>query len=236
MGWFADRIGLKAVSAHKKQNKPEALRLYREAFSKGSGNPAVLKSYASLTLREGLYDESLQVLKRLDSLPGLSESDRNEAFADYAVVLWKKGHLDHAIKILQERLEKGKNGLIYSVLGYLLIEKGDTEEALRLNREALEYDDEDPIFLDNMGQTCYRLMNDEKEAEIWFRRALRNKPNAIDTNYFLARIEGARGEKESAIKRLDLAAEGNFSPLNYASPELIAALRKELSDASFASE
>lgn len=228
MGWFADRIGMKAVSAHRKQNKPEALRLYREAFAKGSANPAVLKSYASLAMREGLYDESLQALKRLDSLPALSESDRNEAYADYSIVLWKKGHLDHAIDILSNRLKKGKNGLLYSVLGYLLIEKGDSEEALRLNREALEYDAEDPIFLDNMGQTYYRLLGDENEAEIWFRRAIEKKPNAIDTNYFLARIESARGEKETAIKRLDLAAEGNFSPLNYATPQLISELRKEL--------
>ena len=211
MGWFADRIGMKAVSAHRKQNKPEALRLYREAFAKGSANPAVLKSYASLAMREGLYDESLQALKRLDSLPALSESDRNEAYADYSIVLWKKGHLDHAIDILSNRLKKG-----------------DSEEALRLNREALEYDAEDPIFLDNMGQTYYRLLGDENEAEIWFRRAIEKKPNAIDTNYFLARIESARGEKETAIKRLDLAAEGNFSPLNYATPQLISELRKEL--------
>ncbi len=228
MGWFADRIGMKAVSAHRKQNKAEALRLYREAFAKGTENPAVLKSYASLAMREGLYEESLQTLKRLDSLPGLSESDRNEAYADYAIILWKTGHLDHALEVLGKRLEKGKNGLLYSVLGYLLIEKGDKEEALRLNREALDYDAEDPIFLDNMGQTLYRLLDDEKEAEIWFRRALEQKPNAIDTNYFLARIEGAKGEKESAIKRLDLAAEGNFSPLNYATPERIAELRSEL--------
>ncbi len=228
MRWFADRIGLKAVSVHRKQNREEALRLYREAFAKGTENPGVLKSYTSLCLREGLYDEALSVLKRLDALP-ISDSDRNEAYADYAIVLWKKGRLDHALEILRTRMSNGKNSLLYTVIGYLLIESGDANEALRLNREALEYDEDDPMFLDNMGQTYYRLLDDKEEAENWFRSALERKPNAIDSNYFLACIEGARGEKDSALKRLDIAAEGNTSPLNYATYEKIEALRRDLS-------
>ena len=48
------------------------------------------------------------------------------------------------------------------IIGYLKIEQGDAQAALDFNREALEYDDSDPVFLDNMGQTYYRLLHDKE--------------------------------------------------------------------------
>ena len=114
-----------------------------------------------------------------------------------------------------------KNGTIYSIIGYLKIEKGDAEEALRFNKEALEYDDADPVFLDNLGQTYYRLLGDKQAARPYFDRALAIKPKAIDTNYFLALYDIDEGDLSKARERLNIAKEGFFSPLNYATPELI---------------
>ena len=53
----------------------------------------------------------------------------------------------------------------------LYVESGDLEKALAYNTEALEYDDEDPIVLDNMAQTYYRLANDKEKALEYFKKA-----------------------------------------------------------------
>lgn len=114
-----------------------------------------------------------------------------------------------------------RTGTMYSIIGYLKIEQGDAEAALTFNQEALEYDDADPVYLDNMGQTYYRLVGDKEKAKPYFDRAIEIKPSAIDTNYFLSLYDIENGNREKAIERLQTARKGFFSPLNYATPEKI---------------
>ena len=88
-------------------------------------------------------------------------------------------------------------------------------------RASLEYDDEDAICLDNMGQFLYRVQGDKAAAKEWFDKALALKPNQIDTLYFLSRYDLDAGDKKAALEKLETAAEGRFSPLNYCSREAI---------------
>ena len=87
--------------------------------------------------------------------------------------------------------------------------------------KSLEYDDEDPISLDNMGQFIYRVKGDKEGAKAWFDKAIALKDKQIDTLYFLSRYDVEAGDKEAAIEKLEKAAGGNFSPLNYCSRETI---------------
>ncbi len=89
------------------------------------------------------------------------------------------------------------------------------EKARAFNEEAVEYDDEDPICLDNMGQFLYRVMNDRESAKPWFEKAHREKPEQIDTLYFLSRYDLEAGDRSAALEKLEKALEGRFSPLNY---------------------
>lgn len=86
---------------------------------------------------------------------------------------------------------------------------------------SLEYDDEDPISLDNMGQFIYRVKGDKEGAKAWFDKAIALKDKQIDTLYFLSRYDLEAGDREAAIEKLEKAAKGNFSPLNYCSRETI---------------
>ncbi len=81
--------------------------------------------------------------------------------------------------------------------------------------EAVDYDDEDSVCLDNMGQWLYRVEGDKAAALSFFERALEQKENQIDTLYFLSRYDLEKGDTQKAIERLELALEGRFSPLNY---------------------
>ena len=161
------------------------------------------------------------MLKKLDKMSGVDAKDKADIRVNYAIILWKKGYLDRAMQILEEEFRHVKNGTMYSIIGYLKIEQGDAEEALRFNREAVEYDEEDPVFLDNLGQTYYRLLDDKQTAKGYFDKAIAIKPSAIDTNYFLALYDIENGETEKARERLNTSLDGFFSPLNYAQPDMI---------------
>jgi tetratricopeptide (TPR) repeat protein len=101
------------------------------------------------------------------------------------------------------------------------VEAGDKEKAVAFNEEALAYDDEDPITLDNLGQTYYRLTDDREKAKEYFLKALEQKPGQIDTLYFLAQYDIADKNPAAAAEKLKTALEGRFSPLNHATREKI---------------
>lgn len=221
MSFFANMAGKKALSAHSKGDYEKALQLYKEAYEKGMDQARLLRAYSILLIRTYQFDEALEVIKKMEKLPGLKEGDRVDMHMNYAIILWKKGHLDRAMQILEDDFRHVKNGTLYSTIGYLKIEQGNAEEAVRFNQEALEYDDSDPVFLDNMGQTYYRLLGNKEKAKEYFDRAISIKPTAIDTNYFIALYDIEAGNTESAVRHLQIARKGRFSPLNFATPELI---------------
>lgn len=221
MGFFANMKGQKALVAHGKSEYDKALALYDEAYAKGMDAPRLLRGYSVLLIRTRQYDKALEVLKKMEKMPGLQPKDRTDLQVNYAIILWQKGHLDRAMEILEDVFRHNKNGTIYSIVGYLKIEKGDADEALAFNKEAFEYDEADPVFLDNLAQTYYRLLGDKETAKPYFERALAIKPTAIDTNYFLALYALEEGDTAKARKYLETAKQGFCSPLNYATPEKI---------------
>ena len=227
MSFMGNMTGNKALTAHSKGDYRTALKLYEEAYEKGMDKPRLLRGYSVLLIRTSQFDKALEVLKRTEKMP-MDAKEKTDLHINYAIILWQKGHLDRAMEILEDEFRHTKNGTLYSIIGYLKIEQGDAEEAIRFNKEALEYDDEDPVFLDNLGQTYYRLVGDKETAKIYFDKAIALKPKAIDTNYFLALYDIENGDIESAKDRLDTARVGMFSPLNYATPEMIDAKRDEL--------
>ncbi len=227
MSFMGNMTGNKALTAHSKGDYRTALKLYEEAYEKGMDKPRLLRGYSVLLIRTSQFDKALEVLKKMEKMP-MDAKEKTDLHINYAIILWQKGHLDRAMEILIDEFRHTKNGTLYSIIGYLKIEQGDAEEAIRFNKEAIEYDDEDPVFLDNLGQTYYRLVGDKETAKIYFDKAIALKPKAIDTNYFLALYDIENGDIESAKDRLDTARVGMFSPLNYATPEMIDAKRDEL--------
>ena len=93
------------------------------------------------------------------------------------------------------------------------------EKAEAFIKASLEYDDEDPICLDNMGQFLYRVREDRAGAKEWFEKALAIKDSQIDTLYFLSRYDEEAGDHQAALEKLEKAVVGRFSPLNYCRKE-----------------
>ncbi len=229
MSFIGNMTGNKALSAHAKGEYEKALHLYEEAYSKGMNKPKLLRGYSVLLIRNSQFDRALEILKQIEQLPGLSPKEMCDLHVNYAIILAGKGHLDRAMTILEDEFRHTQNGNLYSIIGYLKIEQGNADAALAFNQQALDYDDTDPVFLDNLGQTYYRLFNDKEAARSYFEKAIALKPNAIDTNYFLALYDIDEGNLERARERLSTAHKGFSSPLNYATPERIDEKLREIS-------
>lgn len=222
MGIMTGIKAQRALAAHGKGNLEEAYKLYMEAYAEGLDKPRFLLPFSILLLRRGEYDKAKEVLKKVEKAPGgLQPDQRAQMLMNYAVASWKTGKLDYAVDLLKEVHRKNPSGNIYGTLGFLLIEQGDFEEALAFNTEAVNYDEDDAVALDNLAQTYYRLGNDKEVARTWFEKALQERESAIDTNYFLALYDIDDGNFESAREKLEVARKGRFSPLNYATPDMI---------------
>jgi tetratricopeptide (TPR) repeat protein len=215
---------MKAQSASRKYQSGDieaAEKLFEEALSMGLNDPRYILSYSILLLRKGDYQRSRELLVAHQNNPLLNAETKRQLHVNYSVCVYKLGDMDKAIRILESQHGKEPTGLIYQTLGYLYIEAGDKDKAIAYNLEALEYDDEDPIALDNLGQAYYRLTNDKKKAKEYFLKALEQKPGQIDTLYFLAQYDIASGDKAAAMEKLNKALEGRFSPLNHVTKEML---------------
>ncbi len=221
MGFMTNFKAQKAYRAHAKGDLAMARTGYDQAYAEGMNDPKLLLAYALLLLRAQEYETCIDVLRRAEKAPNVTAEQKQQAMVHYAICIAKQGKIDRAIELLQNQFHRAKSGFLFGTLGSLLIEKGDAEAALAFNREAIEYDEEDPIFLDNMGQTYYRLMQDKEAAKPFFARALAKKPTAIDTNYYLAQYDLDAGDTAAAIEKLETAVEGRFSPLNSVTKEQV---------------
>ena len=104
----------------------------------------------------------------------------------------------------------------------------NVEKAKAFLLAALDYDDEDSVCLDNLGQFYYRVLEDKEAARTYFEKALEVKDSQIDTLWFLSRYDLDAGDTQKAIARLQKAMQGRFSPLNYATREMVTEELKRL--------
>ena len=207
-----------------KGDAESAKKLYEEAIAGGLDDPRYLLSYSVLLIRDGEYQKAREFLVKLQNNRALSGESKKQLYVNYAACVYKLGDLPKAIAVLEGQHAKDPSGMIYETLGYLYVEAGETEKALKFNQEALEYDDEDPITLDNLGQTYYRMVGDKAKALEYFQKAHQLKPGQIDTLYFLAQYDIENGDRSAAKEKLESALEGRFSPLNFATKDKVNAL------------
>lgn len=88
-------------------------------------------------------------------------------------------------------------------------------------QESVDYDDEDPVCLDNLGQAYYRVTGEKDKAKEWFEKAHAEKDSQIDTLWFLSRYDLEAGDKAAAIAKLEKALDGRFSPLNFCTKKMV---------------
>ena len=160
-----------------------------------------------------LYVEQFDATKKAAFLARETEQQEQGGPAEAAIVAERADAEGEAVPMtLEEQWEAGR------------------QKTLKFNQEAVEYDDVDPVSLDNLGQTWYRVMEDREAAREFFEKAHRIKPEQIDTLYFLSRYDLEEGNTAAAVEKLEKAAEGRFSPLNYCSRDQVEAEIRKLKE------
>ena len=193
-----------------KAKSNEALECYQRSYEKGCREPFLLIATGLIHMREGRFEEAQKLFLEAEKQKGIKPEERSRLRNNYAILLWKMGRLDDAIEQMRIIEQKGKNSFVYGTLGYMLIEKGEYEEAEKLNLEGLDYDDEDSVVLDNLGQLYMRL-GDKEKSLMYFHKALEQKEDQVDTLYYLAKYAAQDGDKDLARKYLNTALATNFS-------------------------
>ncbi|MGN0795217.1 MAG: tetratricopeptide repeat protein [Aristaeellaceae bacterium] len=258
--------GSMALNAHNKGNLEKARKLYEEAMAGGLLSARPMLGYAILLIREGSYEQAMELLIKTQKAPDLTPDRKSQLFVDYACCCARTGQLDKGVHLLARQHEKYPTGLTYQTLGYLYVEQllpekkpvvdestevripGEVpgqetvaeglsveekqklldqqweerkEKAFKLLQDAVEYDDEDPVCLDNLAQYYYRVLGDRTTAKEWFEKAHEEKPGQIDSLWFLSRYDLEAGDTAAAVEKLETALKGRFSPLNYADKPMI---------------
>ncbi len=236
----ANKLAAEGKPAEAGAKYREALRLYGEAYRLGNVAPNIQQGYTLLLLREGCFDEARALLERRAKDKSLSKDDWFQLRLQYAICLWCTGELDRALETMGRAAQYKMNGNVYSTMGMFWVDKakqtGDFEEALKFNREALDYDDEDAATLDNMGQ-LYEAMADadaEKGAEYraealkYYEKAHAQKPRQITTLYYLARMYHRDGDDARARKLLSIKDTLYFSQICPVTKEMMDELAREI--------
>lgn len=222
---------LKANKTYAAGKKDEALSFYKKASGFRSSSSSIKITYGFLLLKMGHLDEADKMLSDMLNIKKMAPRDKYKAKMSYALVLWKKDRLDEAIELLYEVYNNYKNITLYETLGFLLIIKGDFEKAVKFNEEAYDYDKNDVVILDNLGQNYYLLGENEKALQIY--KTLHEKnPQFPEAYYNYGLVLLKMGEKEKALENMERALKYTFTCLSTVAKEEVENKISEISKKS----
>ncbi len=243
---FGNPQALYAYLIHARGNLKKARTLYDRAFAAGCDRARFYAACGVLLLRNNEFENAKNFLA--ESLAWFesdkrfappkkgqnkryTKSDRANIRVNLALAYWKNGDIDHAVQMLDEVYAFYKNASFYGSYGYLLIAQGDKTgdytRAEEINAEALDYEADDAVIQDNMGQLRYRQGRFE-EARVFFQRAHELRADQIDSIAYLAFIAHELGEDDKARELADKALSMEFKPLGTVPRETVEAFRASL--------
>ncbi|MDP4093662.1 MAG: tetratricopeptide repeat protein [Bacillota bacterium] len=190
-------------SKYAKKDLTGALKWYKKASQQKGAALQIKIYYGYLLLKSGNVEEAENELAPLLEL-NISEVQKNSVRSNLALVYWKKGNIDQAIVTLEEVISNQKATTIYGSLGYMYILKGDLDKAVAFNKEAYEFNSDNPAILDNLGQSYFLRGEYEKSAEI-YERLIPMKPTFPDAYYNYALLLDSKGNYEDAYYYLQKA-------------------------------
>ena len=214
-------------------------RQYEEALAGAPQPPNIRLGYATLLMRLGEFERAMDAMQQLRTDKMMKENDWFDLRINYSVCLWRLGRLEEAIATGKRAAQIKKPAALYNTLGMYLVEQaaqtGDFAEAEAFCAEAMDYDDEDPGILDNMG-ALYEAKakyatdpsEDRRQAKEYYARAHAIKPRQITTMYALAKMHHEDGEDDRARKALEPAENLYYSAVCAVSEDMLEDLKREL--------
>lgn len=212
-------------ASHGKGDRDAALRHFRKAYETAPRNPAIAPFYGYYLLKSGRIEEAESVLNAFLA-SGPEGRGKLDAQMNLALVRWKQGRLQEAVAMLEEIHEQIKTTVLYGSLGYLYIEAGDLDRALRYNLEARDYNDSDPVILDNLCLTHIRRGEWEQAEEVC-QSLMALSPKFPEAHYHHGLILLHKGDGQAALEKFEEALRYPIHALSTVSKEEIEAGKSE---------
>lgn len=205
---------IKGSSAYSEGKLQEAAAWFKKSYETGRAKDNLVISYCYLLLKTGQFDLAYDILSKLLRKPLPFEQKMN-AKSNLALAIWKKGSLNEAIQLLGEVHSQYENTNVYGSLGFMLILSGDLQKALDYNLKAYEYNDTNPVILDNLAHTYYLLGQYEESLEVFEKlMALSPAPSFAEAYYDYGLLLEKLGRQEEAVKMYEKADTFNLTSLS----------------------
>ena len=132
-----------------------------------------------------------------------------------ALLFWQKGEREEAVILLENLLNEDggyRTTHLYSTLGYFLLHTGNTERAIELNLEAVDYDPT-PDIQDNLAAS-YIAAGDWENANIICNKVIEANPAFSEAWYHAGIIAEHSGDYEAADSHYKKSLRSIFSNLS----------------------
>ena len=153
--------------------------------------------------REGSHNKALEYFDGVEAI----WSDNPDVYIEQGRSQAALGNLELAAEKFQQAIDLNpQNGLYYSQLAEFCVNYSYQVKELGLPaaRLAVQFDDQDPAFLDVMGQVLLDL-EDEMNAQVFFQRALENDQEYAPAYFHLGILYSTREDQERTIYYLKQA-------------------------------
>lgn len=201
--WYADFCVTKAKAEYGKD--PEKAFTWFERAEKRGMNIGQMEAYAYYLLREGYVEKSEAIYHKLLA-QNVKPDLRCKLRADLAVLMMKTGRMDEAIEELEEITLNYNNTTTYGTLGYLYLLKNNRRRAEEYNKEAYDYNSDDPVILDNLVQ-LYIKMGRYEQAKTYADKLIEKKPYFIEAYYDTAFVYLKLGDFDKAKEIFEMGKD-----------------------------
>jgi len=219
---------LKGNKCYSSGNIEGAVEYYRKGYKTERLSPGTTVGYAYLLLKSGNIPEAEKILTILLNKK-LKKEDEMFAKSNLALVYWKKDRLEDALTLLEDITQNYKTSIVYGTYGYLLILGGDLEKALSFNLEAYEYNNDNNIIVDNLGQTYFLIGELEKSTEI-YEKLIAKKPSFPEAYYNYGLVLEAINDFSKALEMVTKSLDYKLSFLSTITCEEIKAKIDDLTE------
>lgn len=209
----------KGSRAYNAGNTEVAMKYFEKAVNHRFAKPYIKSSYGYVLLREGRLDDAEPYLKEAASMKTRDERFKYNNILNLAILAWKQGDIDKAIEIVLNIKEEYKNSIMYEILGYLYIAKGDYEKALEVNKEAFEFNKDDNVITDNLAQS-YFFLGRYDEAEALYEDII-DYVKFPEAHYYYGIILWKKGDYLGAYEALENSTRLKNSFLSIVDKEMI---------------
>jgi len=224
--WYAEFCTLRARAVY--ANDPEKAIVWFERAYKRGMTIAQKETFAYYLLREGETERAEEIYQQLLRQP-LKADLRLKIRADYAVLMMKTGRIDEAIGELEEVTVNYINSTTYGTLGYLYLLKNNRRKAESYNKEAYEYNAQDPVILDNLIQ-LYIKLEQYNEAKKYADELIEKNPYFVEAYYDAAYVYMKLGDFEKALELVERGKQCRITFMSTIKEEELLQFEKSLQE------